>query len=110
MNITAALKDLQKDPGARERFLMNGLPPYVAVPMDPRPMVRLPSPALAKTLKASPPMAGVLYKGALAKSIADDVRGMGGYLSEEDLATVAPPEREPLKISYADRTIHVLPG
>ena len=110
VNISAALKDLQKDPGARERFLLNGLPPYVAVPMDPRPMVRLPSAALAKTLKAiAADGAGVLYKGALAKSIADDMRALGGYLSEEDLAAVAPPEREPLKITYADRTIHVLP-
>lgn len=110
MNITSALKDLQKDPGARERFLQNGLPPYVAVSMDPRPMVRLPSARLARTLQAiATDGAGVLYKGALAKSIADDVRAMGGYLSEEDLAAVAPPEREPLTIPYFDRTIHVLP-
>ena len=110
VNITAAMKDLQKDPGARERFLPNGSPPYVAMAMDPRPMLRLACPGLAKTLKAmAADGAGVLYKGALAKSIADDVRAMGGYLSQEDLAAVAPPEREPLTISYFDRTIHVLP-
>jgi gamma-glutamyltranspeptidase/glutathione hydrolase len=110
MNITSGMKDLQKDPGARERFLPNGLPPYVPVPMDPRPMLRLPCASLAKTLKAiAADGAGVLYKGAIAKSIAADVQAMGGYLSEDDLASVAPPEREPLTISYADRTISVLP-
>lgn len=108
--IGAALKDLQKDPGARARFVPNGLPPYVPAAMDPRPMVRLPCAELARTLKAiAEDGADVLYKGALARSIAEDVQAMGGYLSEEDLAAVAPPEREPLAIPYLDRTIHVLP-
>ncbi len=108
--IGAAMKDLQKDPGARERFLPGGLPPYITANADPRPIGRLPCPSLAKTLKAiAADGASALYKGALAKTIADDVRAMGGYLSEDDLAAVAPPELEPLKISYLDRTIHVLP-
>jgi gamma-glutamyltranspeptidase/glutathione hydrolase len=108
--ISAAMKDLQKDPGARERFLPGGFPPYITAAADPRPIGRLPCPSLAKTLKAiAADGAGALYNGALAKTIAEDVRGMGGFLSEEDLAAVAPPEREPLQISYLDRTIHVLP-
>lgn len=108
--IASGMKDLSKDPGARERFLPGGFPPYITAAMDPRPIGRLPCPSLAKTLKAiAADGSGVLYKGALAKSIAEDIRAMGGYLSEEDLAAVAPPEREPLKISYLDRTIHVLP-
>ncbi len=108
--IGAAMKDLQKDPGARERFLPGGLPPYITAAADPRPIGRLPCPTLAKTLKAiAADGAGALYKGALAKSIAADIHAMGGFLSEEDLASVAPPELEPLKISYLDRTIHVLP-
>lgn len=110
LNITAAMKDLQKDPGARAVFLPNGFPPYVPAAMDPRPMARLPRPELARTLKAiAEDGAGVLYKGALARAIAEDVQALGGYLTEEDLAAVAPPEREPLTISYLDRTIHVLP-
>jgi gamma-glutamyltranspeptidase / glutathione hydrolase len=108
--VGSAMKDLQKDPGARAHYLPNSLPPYVPAAMDPRPTVRLPRPDLARTLKAiAADGAGVLYKGPLARTIAEDVQALGGYLSEEDLAAVAPPECEPLTIPYFDRTIHVLP-
>ena len=108
--ITAAMRDLQKDPGARARFLPGGFPPYVPAAMDPRSMVRLPCAELARTLRAiADEGAGVLYEGPLARSIAEDIQAMGGYLSEDDLAAVAPPELEPLTIPYLDRTIHVLP-
>jgi gamma-glutamyltranspeptidase/glutathione hydrolase len=108
--ISAAMRDLQKDPGARARFLPTGYPPYVPAAMDQRTMVHLPCGDLARTLRAiADEGAGVLYKGALARGIAEDVQAMGGYLSADDLAAVAPVEREPLTISYGGRTIHVLP-
>lgn len=103
-------KDLLKDPGGRAHYLPGGLPPYVPAAMDPRPMVRLPRDDLARTLKTiAGDGAGAFYKGPLARAIAEDIQAMGGYLTEDDLAAVAPPEREPLTIPYADRTIHVLP-
>lgn len=108
--IATAMKDLAKDPGAAERFLPGGVPPYVPAAMDPRPMVRLPAPALAKTLRAiAEDGAEVLYKGALARAIAGDVQAMGGYLSTDDLAAVEPRVVDPLVIDYLDRKIHVLP-
>ena len=104
------MKDLAKDPGASARFLPGGMPPYVPAAMDPRPMVHLPTEALARTLKAiADDGAGVLYTGAIARGIAEDVRALGGYLTVDDLAAVEPIEREPLVFSYLDRTIHVLP-
>ena len=65
---------------------------------------------LARTLRAiADDGADVLYKGALARSIADDIREMGGYLGVEDLAAVRASEVEPLVFGYLERSIHVLP-
>ena len=67
-------------------------------------------PDLAKTLRAiAEDGAHVLYTGALARRIADDIEAMGGYLGMEDLAAVRPREVAPLTIPYFDRAIHVLP-
>lgn len=108
--IASGMKDLLQDPGARARFLINGLPPYVGAAMDPRPLLHLPCESFARTMKAiADEGAGVLYKGALARGIADDVQALGGYLTVDDLAAVAPVEREPLVFTYLDRTMHVLP-
>jgi len=51
----------------------------------------------------------VLYKGALARTIAEDIRAMRGYLSADDLAAVRTREVEPLVIAHGEQTIHVLP-
>jgi hypothetical protein len=53
--------------------------------------------------------ADVLYRGPLARAIAEHIRTMGGYLALDDLAAVRPREVEPLVIGYDERTIHVLP-
>ncbi len=108
--IAAAMADLANDPGARTRFLPKGYPPVAPAAVEPDPIKRLPMPDLARTLRAiAEDGAGVLYKGALADSIAADVQAMGGYLSADDLAAVRPREGEPLKFAYRGRTIHVLP-
>ena len=108
--IASAFGDLNKDPGTRERFLRNGAPPVPPAPQAGMAQVRLPAPKLAKTLAAiAADGAEVLYKGALARSIADDVQAMGGYLSTEDLANVKPVERAPLTHRYGEHTLHVLP-
>jgi gamma-glutamyltranspeptidase/glutathione hydrolase len=108
--VANAMADLARDPGARARFLPDGCPPLQQAAVEPDPVVRLPMPDLARTLRAiAEDGADVLYTGALARSIADDVREMGGYLGAEDLAAVRAREVEPIGFSYFDRTIHVLP-
>ena len=108
--VTSALADLQKDPGCRERFLRNGLPVVPNAPQAGLALQRLPAPALARTIQAiATDGARVLYAGALARSIAEDVQALGGYLTTEDLAAVKPVERETLRQSYGNRVIHGLP-
>jgi gamma-glutamyltranspeptidase/glutathione hydrolase len=66
-------------------------------------------PDLARTLGIiAEEGAAALYRSQLARSIAEDIRAMGGYLDEADLAAVAPAERTPLEVPYRGRTIHVL--
>jgi gamma-glutamyltranspeptidase/glutathione hydrolase len=108
--IANAMADLARDPGASARFLPKGFPPVVPHATDPNPIRRLPMPDLARTLRAiAEEGADVLYRGPLARAIAEDVRAMGGYLSVDDLAAVAPREVEPLVIGYGERRVHVLP-
>jgi gamma-glutamyltranspeptidase/glutathione hydrolase len=108
--IAAAMADLASDPGAAARFLPKGFPPVAPAAVDPDPVWRLPMPDLARTLRAiAEDGADVLYRGPLARTIAEDIRAMGGYLSLDDLAAVRPREVEPLVIGYGERTIHVLP-
>jgi gamma-glutamyltranspeptidase/glutathione hydrolase len=104
------MADLLKDPGAKARFLKSGVPPIAPAPQAGLKAPRLPAPELARTLQAiADEGAGVLYTGALAQAIADDVQAMGGYLSTEDLAAVAPVERKPLEFKYRGHTFSVLP-
>ncbi len=108
--IAAAMADLAGDPGAAARFLPKGFPPVAPAAIDPDPVRRLPMPDLARTLRAiAEDGADVLYRGPLARAIADDVQAMGGYLSLDDLAAVRAREVEPLAIGYQDRSVHVLP-
>jgi gamma-glutamyltranspeptidase/glutathione hydrolase len=108
--IAAAMADLARDPAAAARFLPKGFPPVVPAAVDPDPVRRLPMPDLARTLGAiAEDGAEALYRGPLARTIAEDIAAMGGYLSLEDLAAVRPREVEPLVIGYRDRSIHVLP-
>ena len=108
--IANAMADLSRDAGAAKRFLPKGCPPVVPAAVDPDPVRRLAMPDLARTLRAiAEGGADVLYKGAAARAIAEDIRAMGGYLSADDLAAVRPREVEPLVIGYGERAIHVLP-
>ena len=50
-----------------------------------------------------------LYEGALAKSIAKDVRDAGGYLSEADLESYQARELEPMVQDYRGAKIYVPP-
>ena len=110
LTVANALGDLQKDPGCKERFLRNGAPPVAPAPQTGLEVLKLPCKVLARTLKAlASDGVEVMYKGALARAIAEDVQEMGGYLSVDDLAAVAPVEREPLTRTYRGQSITVLP-
>lgn len=108
--IAAAMADLTRDPGASARFLPKGYPPVAPAAVDPNPVRHLPMPDLARTLRAiAEDGAEVLYRGPVARAIAEDIGAMRGYLSAADLAAVQPREVEPLVIAYGERSIHVLP-
>src|SRR5262245_9546900 len=99
--VACAMADLLGNPGARARFLPGGHPPVPAHAVDPHPVKRLPMPDLARTLRAiAEEGAEVLYTGPIARSIAQDIAAMGGYLSVEDLAAVRALEVAPLTFAY----------
>jgi gamma-glutamyltranspeptidase/glutathione hydrolase len=109
--IATATSDLLKDPGARARYLnKDGLPRAPVAAQAGLAAPRIKAEALARTLRAiADDGAGVLYKGALARSIAEEVQALGGYLAEDDLAAVEARQVEPLNFTYRDRTLSVLP-
>jgi gamma-glutamyltranspeptidase/glutathione hydrolase len=109
-NITTAMADLAKDPMAARRFLPSGVPPQPPIATLADGLLRLPLADLSRTLKSiAADGAEVLYKGPLARTIAQDVKALGGCLGEDDLAEPRVVEYAPHVISYADRKIHVLP-
>lgn len=100
---------LQRNAACRERFLPGGLPPVTPSAVSGR-VNRMPAPELARTLRhiaVEGPEA--LYRGALAETLAADVRAVDGYLSASDLeefeAVCAPAAREP----YRDHLLHIVP-
>jgi gamma-glutamyltranspeptidase / glutathione hydrolase len=108
--IAGALGDLQKDADASARFLRGGLPPQPPVAALADGVVRLPMAALAKSLQAiASEGAAAISTGALARSIAEDVRAMGGSLAIDDLAATRVREVAPLDVSFGRGTIHVMP-
>jgi gamma-glutamyltranspeptidase / glutathione hydrolase len=71
---------------------------------------RLPMPDLARSIQSiATEGASALSTGALAKTIAADIRAMGGSLSVDDLAATRVREVAPLEIGYGARTVHVMP-
>jgi gamma-glutamyltranspeptidase/glutathione hydrolase len=108
--VASAMADLVGNPGARARFLPDGYPPVPPHAVNPNPVERLPMAGLARTLRAiAEEGADVLYRGPVARSIAEDIRAMGGYLGVDDLAAVRAREVKPLTIAYGKRSILVLP-
>ena len=107
--IATAQADLAKDPGCSARFLRGGQAP-VPPAANTGQQLRLPMPALAKTLATlAEEGAPALYRGRLADGIAADAKAMGGYLSTEDLSAYQVRIVEPLVINYGQQRIHVLP-
>jgi gamma-glutamyltranspeptidase / glutathione hydrolase len=107
--IATALADLQRDPATASRFLRGGMPP-VAPAATAGAHLRLPASQLAATLAViAEEGAPALYRGPLARGIADDMRALGGYLDADDLAAYRVQRVKPLEIPYGGRTISVLP-
>lgn len=94
--------ELSENDGARHNFLQDGKMPEIgsihAVPN------------LAKTLRAvANKGADAFYTGAIAAEIANTVRGLGGFLSEEDLAQVTADWVTPISTRYGGYDIHEIP-
>jgi gamma-glutamyltranspeptidase / glutathione hydrolase len=106
--VASGAADLRRYPASADAFLIDGLPP--AAMWGIRSEVRLSQARLAATLAALGE-AGPrdFYAGNLARSIAADIRGAGGYLSEEDLAGYRAVLREPLVIPYRGGRVMATP-
>jgi gamma-glutamyltranspeptidase/glutathione hydrolase len=64
-------------------------------------------PELADTLEAvSVEGVDLFYEGDLARHISDYILGMGGIITEEDLASYEALVRKPLSFAYKGRTVH----
>ena len=83
-------------------FLPGGEPPRVGT--------RLRQPALARTLQAVAERgAAGFYRGAVAESIAVEMKRGGGIITVEDLARYEPVWREPLRSTYRGYTLLGMP-
>ena len=106
--VATGAADLRRYPASAAAFLIDGLPP--AAMWGIKTEVRLPQTRLAATLAAlaaSGPRD--FYEGDLARSIAADIRGDGGYVSVEDLAAYRAALREPLAIPYRGGRVMATP-
>ena len=106
--VATGAADLRRYPASAATFLVDGLPP--AAMWGIKNEVRLPQSRLVGTLAelaASGPRD--FYEGALARSIAADIRTAGGYLSVQDLAAYRAVLREPLAIPYRGGRVMATP-
>jgi len=86
----------------------NGAPPRAATGFDPAD--RLVQRDLAESLRAlARDGAAALFRGELGRAIVDEVRSRGGLLSMDDLASVPPRERAPLRSEYRGLALLTLP-
>ena len=93
---------LCRDDGARRHFLPRGEAPAAGE--------RISLPALGATLRSvARGGAKAFYEGPIAAEIADTVRGQGGFLSEEDLASVSADWVTPLGADYSGHRVLELP-
>jgi gamma-glutamyltranspeptidase/glutathione hydrolase len=90
------------DANAREAFLFDGASPSVGQ------RVRLPE--LGATLdRVATEGADVVYEGDVADAIVETVRGKGGHMSREDLASFEPELVDPVSTTYGDVEVFELP-
>ncbi|MCE7993557.1 MAG: gamma-glutamyltransferase [Roseivirga sp.] len=95
-------KNLQRFPGFKEVYMPNGHTPAKGEIFR--------NPGLANTLdKISRGGRDAFYKGPVAKTIADYIQQLGGFLSEKDLADHTSDWIEPVSVNYRGYDVWELP-
>ena len=93
---------LAADEGGRRHYLLDGKAPGVGA--------RQRQPALAGTLRAIARNGSkAFYEGEIGAEIAATVRGLGGLLTEDDLAAVSADWVEPISASFARHEVFEIP-
>lgn len=93
---------LEQNETAKANLLIEGAAPKVGDKFH--------MPMLGKTLReVATNGASAIYEGAVAKDIADTVQSLGGFLSEEDLATVSADWVDLISTDYQGHTLHEIP-
>ncbi len=108
VKVAAAAAELRLYDESRRVWLPDGLPPIC--PPD-RDSMNLPLGRLADTLdRLAAAGPDDFYSGDIARSIAADVRGAGGFLSSEDLALCRARVTPALAIPYRGAVLQSAPG
>ena len=95
-------RNLQRFPGFKEVYMPNGSTPKKGEIFK--------NPALASTLdKIAKGGRDAFYKGPVAKTIADYIQQLGGFLSEKDLADHTSNWVEPVSVNYRGYDVWELP-
>lgn len=95
-------ENLQRFPGFKEVYMPNGRTPAKGEVFR--------NPALASTLdKIARGGKDAFYKGPVAKTIADYIQQLGGFLSEKDLADHTSDWIEPVSVNYRGYDVWELP-
>jgi len=108
LKIATGAKDLLRYPSTRAVWLPDGLPP---VTPSGAPLGRLVLTGLAATLErlaAAGPRD--FYEGAIARSIVDDLRALGGVLDAGDLADYRARIVEPIDVDYRGARVALAPS
>lgn len=95
-------KNLQRFPGFKEVYMPNGRTPAKGEIFR--------NPGLASTLdKIASGGRDAFYKGPMAKTIADYIQQLGGFLSEKDLADHTSDWIDPVSVNYRGYDVWELP-
>lgn len=108
--VSRVFAELMHDAGTRSAFLPGGAPPAPAQLANEAP-VRLPNPALARTLEAiAEGGADTFYRGPVMRALLGDMRAAGGVHAEADFAAASEARvRAPRTMAYGAHTLHVVP-
>ncbi|MGE0205104.1 MAG: gamma-glutamyltransferase family protein [Hyphomicrobiaceae bacterium] len=110
IEISSTFADLARDPGCRALFLPAGVPPVPPAVASGLPPVRLRNEALARSLRQiADEGAKGFYEGRIARALASSVAAAGGYLAEDDLASVEPLVTPAATLDYRSHRVNVVP-
>ena len=95
-------QELFEDEHARDAYLFDGETPDVGQEMS--------LPELGRTLeRIAEEGADIVYEGAIADAIAEEVQSHGGFLTTDDLAAFEPEFPDPVSTTYNGAEIYELP-